>query len=363
MAHHRRSNLAALAAASILALLEIFRSAMTHILEGGQATVFDLIHWVIPLWVSIVIASPWCAFMARRFPVRSGRVAVALLAHVAGAAVFVAIHLFILIGFHHLIALSHAIPIGPHARHLYVFYVGMEASVYAAIVMVVLLLEARREAAERTVVAARMERSLVAARLDSLQAQIRPHFLFNTLNALAVLARRGDSAAVDHAIGDLGELLRASFDAPGRHEVPLRDELAFTERYLGLQRIRFPGRLHVEWQIDNDARDALVPVLLLQPLIENAIEHGLATTRGGRVHVRAGRREGMLELEVADDGPGFAGTPSAREGGVGLTNSRDRLSLLYGATATLETGDRPDGGGAVRIRIPWRTAPSPGVAP
>jgi signal transduction histidine kinase len=362
MAQNRRSTLVALAVASFLALLEIFRSAMTHVFEGGHATVFDLIHWVIPLWVSIVIASPWCAFMARRFPMRSGHLALALLAHLAGAAVFVAIHLFILIGFHHAIALSHAIPIGPHARHLYVFYVGMEASVYAAIVVVVLLVEARREAGERTLAAARLERSLAAARLDSLQAQIRPHFLFNTLNALAVLARRGDSAAVDHAIGDLGELLRASFDAPGRHEVALRDELAFIERYLGLQRIRFPDRLHVEWQIADETRNALVPVLLLQPLVENAIEHGLATTRGGRVHVRAERQGDVLELEVADDGPGFAATGEG-DGGVGLSNTRDRLSLLYGPAATLETGDRPGGGGSVRIRIPWRTASaSPGAA-
>src|SRR5262245_8680748 len=368
MPSNRRNTVVALAAASFLALLEIFRTGMTRIFEGNPQTLFDLIHWVIPLWVSIVIASPWCAFMAWRFPVRGGRVLLALLAHLGGAIVFVAIHLFVLIGFHHLIALSHPIPIGRHAGHIYVFYVGMEASVYAAIVMVVMLIEARREAAERTVAAARLERSLAAARLDSLQAQIRPHFLFNTLNALAVLARRGDGAAVDRAIGDLGELLRASFESPGgsggRHEVPLRDELAFTERYLGLQRIRFPDRLEVEWRIADEARDALVPVLLLQPLVENAIEHGLATARGGRVQVRAERREGVLELEVTDDGPGFAGAPGPGDGGVGLANSRDRLSLLYGAAATLETGDRPGGGGSVRIRIPWRTVTAaPETAP
>jgi two-component system LytT family sensor kinase len=370
MIGNRRNVLVALAAASFLALLEIFRTGMTRIFEGSPETFFDLIHWVIPLWVSIVIASPWCAFMAWRFPVRAGRVPATLAAHLGGAVVFVTLHLFVLIGFHHMIALSHAIPIGRHAPHIYVFYVGMEASVYAAIVVVVMLIEARREASERTVAAARLERSLAAARLDSLQAQIRPHFLFNTLNALAVLARRGDSAAVDRAIGDLGELLRASFDSPGRHEVPLRDELGFTERYLGLQRIRFPDRLQVEWQVADEARDALVPVLLLQPLVENAIEHGLSTTQGGRVRVRAERREGTLELEVTDDGPGFAAAPaapnSARDGGVGLANSRDRLRLLYGDAASLECGDRPGGGGSVRIRIPWRTAagaPAPGAAP
>src|SRR5215510_13520694 len=112
MSSNHRNVLVALTAASFLALLEIFRTGMTRIFEGSPETFFDLIHWVIPLWVSIVIASPWCAFMARRFPVRAGRLPWTLAAHVGGAVVFVSIHLFILIGFHHAIALSHVIPIG-----------------------------------------------------------------------------------------------------------------------------------------------------------------------------------------------------------------------------------------------------------
>jgi sensor histidine kinase YesM len=255
-----------------------------------------------------------------------------------------------------------------------VFYVGMEMSVYAAIVVVVMLLEARREAAERTLAAAQLERSVAAARLESLQSQLRPHFLFNTLNALAVLARRGDGAAVDRAIGDLGELLRASFDSPGRYEITLHEELEFVERYLSLQRLRFPDRLELDWQVADEARAALVPALLVQPLVENAIEHGLATTRGGRVCVRAQRSGDTLELEVSDDGPGFGGGERAgaggeraralgegARGGVGLANTRERLALLYGSAATLECGEAAGGGGSVRIRIPWRTVPAAGA--
>jgi CheY-like chemotaxis protein len=259
-------------------------------------------------------------------------------------------------------AATRALPSGAHLLHTYVFYIGMEASVYGAIVVVVMLLEARREAAERRVAAARLERSLADARLESLQAQIRPHFLFNTLNALAVLARRGDGAAVDRAIGDLGDLLRASFASPGRHEITLGEELELVERYLGLQRIRFPDRLRVEWDVAEEARSALVPALLVQPLVENAIEHGLASTLGGRVRVRARRAGGALELEVDDDGPGFAGAVDARNGGVGLANTRERLALLHGAAATLECSNPPEGGGRVRIRLPWRDG-SEGGAP
>src|SRR6185436_20453529 len=195
--------------------------------------------------------------MAWRFPVRSGQVLRTLLAHVGGAAVFVALHLAVLSAFHLVMATTRLMPRPAHLAHTYVFYIGMEASVYGAIVVVIMLLEARREAAERRVAAARLEQSLADARLESLQAQIRPHFLFNTLNALAVLARRGDGAAVDRAIGDLGELLRASFDTSERQLIRLHEELEFLERYVSLQRIRFRERLDVEWRVDDDARAAL----------------------------------------------------------------------------------------------------------
>src|SRR6266542_5179987 len=115
----------ALAAASFLALLEIFRSGMTHILEGNRASIFDLVHWVIPLWVTVVLVSPWCAFMARRFPVRSGQVPRTLLAHVGGASVFVAAHLGLLSAFHLLMAVTRPLLGGQHLLHTYVFYVGM----------------------------------------------------------------------------------------------------------------------------------------------------------------------------------------------------------------------------------------------
>ncbi len=354
MSRSSRNIRVALAAAAFLALLEVFRTGMTRIVDGNPSTFFDLIHWVIPLWVSVVLVSPWCAFMAWRFPVRSGRLPLTLLAHLGGAAVFVALHLGLLIGFHRLVAATHPFPSGHQLLHRYVFYIGMEMSVYAAIVVVVMLLEARREAAERSVTAARLERSVAAARLESLQAQIRPHFLFNTLNALAVLARRGDGAAVDHAIGDLGELLRASFDSPGRHVITLREELELVERYLGLQRIRFPDRLEVHWDVSDEAKSAHVPALLVQPLVENAIEHGLTTSRGGQVRVSARRSGDRLEVAVSDDGPGFGAGSGERLGGVGLANTRERLALLYGTEATLECGDAPGGGGDVRIRLPWR---------
>jgi signal transduction histidine kinase len=351
-----RTTAIALAAASFLALLEVFRTTMARVIDGHPVDSFDLLHRLIPTWLTIVVASPWCAFMAWRFPLRGGGAARTLSAHLAGAAVFVALHLTLLLGLHALVRGAADLPTPPGLVHLYAFYIVMEMSVYAAIVGVLLLLEERRESAERAIATARLAQGVTAARLESLQAQIRPHFLFNTLNALAVLARRGDGAAVDHAIGDLGELLRASFDAPGRHEIPLAEDLEFLERYLSLQRIRFPDRLAVEWAVDDEARGARIPPLLVQPLVENAIEHGLESAHGGRVRVAARRDGQRLEIVVSDDGPGFAGAGGAHPAGVGLANTRERLALLYGADGTLTTGERQGGGGEARIRIPWRTA-------
>ena len=347
-----RDNILALAAASILAWLELFRITLVRVIQGLEVGLSDLLR-VVPLWGAIVIVSPWCAFMARRFPFRDHRVPRTLAAHFGGALVFVALHLVLLLSYHALRAGEHRGP-GLHDwLHMYAFYAALDMSVYGVIVVVILLLDTRREAAERALATARLEQHLASARLENLQAQIRPHFLFNTLNTLAVLARKGDGPAVDRAIGDLGELLRVSFDTSGRHEIPLAEELEFLERYVSLQQLRFPDRLRVEWQISDEARRAMVPALLVQPLVENAIEHGLATTRGGHVRVRARRDREALEIEVEDSGPGFSG-PGNRGNGVGLSNTRERLTLLYGERGVLSIGDRESRGGLVRIRLPWR---------
>jgi len=344
----------ALGAAVFFALLEMGGTGMSRILEGRSPEWALLAHRVFPVWLTYAAATPWCAFMARRFPVRGRHALRALGAHAVGGILFAVLHTLLLIALYHLF--GHVLDLVHREGMLYLhpIYIAMEMSVYGGTVVVLMLLDARREAAARAVASARLAQSLTTARLESLQAQIRPHFLFNTLNALAVLARKGDGAAVDRAIGDLGELMRASFEAAGRHEIPLGEELAFLERYLSLQRIRFPDRLEVTWQVDPETRKALVPALLVQPLVENAIEHGLATARGGRVRVSARRDGDALALEVSDDGPGFTTTPGPDAQGVGLANTRERLALLHGERATLICDENPGGGGRVRIRLPWR---------
>ena len=351
MRRRTRAFLLAPAAATFLSLLEIFRTSMAMALDNDLAAWGAIARSVLPVWVTLVVVSPWCALMADRFPFRPGRHLRAAFAHLAGAALFVGLHMMAIGLYAHVFTIAAFHHSGGSAGHWYVIHATLDLSVYAGIVVILLLLDARQEAADRAVAAARLSERLAAARLEGLQAQIHPHFLFNTLNTLAVLARKGDGAAVDRALVDLGELLRASFETAGRQEVRLAQELEFLERYVALQRLRFPGRLEVEWRVSEEARAALVPALIVQPLVENAIEHGLATLQGGRLLVDARRDGDALEIVVSDDGPGFAG---AVRDGVGLANTRERLSLLYGARGSLALGNREGGGGEVRVRLPWR---------
>ena len=204
---------------------------------------------------------------------------------------------------------------------------------------------------ERQKHAAQLQAQLAEARLDALRMQINPHFLFNTLNAVSALVER-DPGGARRMIARLSELLRRTIDSSATDEVPLRSELDFLDRYIEIMEIRFHGRLRVDRNIDPATLDALVPSLILQPIVENALEHGASRAEGIGVVEIASRRAGdALVVSVRDNGPGV-GAP--REG-VGLTNTRARLSALYGARSgvTLETAR--DGGAIAEMTLPFHT--------
>jgi signal transduction histidine kinase len=203
---------------------------------------------------------------------------------------------------------------------------------------------------------ARLEEQLARARLDALRAQLQPHFLFNTLNSIAVLTAT-DPAGATRMLLDLSELLRATLASGDAHEVTLERELGLLERYVAIQQVRFGDRLVVRFEVEPAARVALVPSLLLQPLVENAIRHGVdASAAPGRVAVRATVRGERLALEVEDSGPGL-GAAAAGGDGIGLGNTRARLEQLYGDAFRLELASPPSGGLTVRIELPLRRAP------
>jgi sensor histidine kinase YesM len=210
---------------------------------------------------------------------------------------------------------------------------------------------------KREVEAAQLEKGFVEAQNQALRMQLQPHFLFNTLNSISALVHLNPDTA-DQMITKLADLLRISLEQSGQQEVSLAQETMYLERYLAIERIRFQDRLTVGFDIPEELRRARVPSFVLQPLVENAIKHGVnARSTGGHIEVRAREVEGALWLEVEDDGPGFA-TPTRPGGGIGTSNTRRRLQLLYGDKQSFELQSIPGKGTLARVRLPLNLADS-----
>lgn len=243
---------------------------------------------------------------------------------------------------------------GPQA-----FRVLLDVLVYGGVVSLTHTIALLRRSRQRERRALELEASLSRARLDALRLQINPHFLFNTLNAIASLIHSRPDAA-DEMIGSLSDLLRATLQGAGNHEVPLRQELELLRLFTDIERTRFGDRIAFMEDIAPDALAAKVPSLILQPLVENAIRHGLEPRVDRGTVTVAARREGeSLHLSVSDDGVGFSGNEHAAAdgpGGIGLTNTRDRLRALYGDAHSLTIAPGPAGGTVVSITIPFHTA-------
>lgn len=208
---------------------------------------------------------------------------------------------------------------------------------------------------ERELRASQLEAKLAQSQLQILKMQLHPHFLFNTLNTISELIHKAPEVA-EHMVTDLSDLLRLSLQTVGRQEVSLQQELDFLEKYLQIEQTRFHDRLRVQLEIDPQALDACVPNMILQPLVENAIRHGIAPLAlGGQVEIQAVRENGSLRLRVSDDGLGLPdGDASAIQEGVGLSNTRARLQRLYGAAHQFELQGAPDQGLTLRMTIPYR---------
>ncbi len=203
--------------------------------------------------------------------------------------------------------------------------------------------------------AAQLQAQLADARLSALRTQLNPHFLFNTLNAVSALVER-DPRGVRRMIARLSELLRTSLDEADEPEVPLQRELTFIDRYLEVMQIRFQGRLHVRMHADPEVTAALVPNLILQPLVENAVKHGVSKTVGaGRIEIRAQRAGERVVLSVHDNGPGLPSGKAPGTEGVGLRNTRMRLAQLYGSDQSLTLRSAEGGGLVAEVSLPYHT--------
>jgi signal transduction histidine kinase len=306
-------------------------------------------------WYTCAMFTPLFVWLARRWPLRGhwwltrapGWLAVTSVAVPVKYAVYVSAVTF-------LYADRFTRPLGAIIASSFV----NESIAFWATVAVIYAVEHYDGLRQRDLQAARLQSELAHARLEALGAQLHPHFLFNTLQGISTLIHR-DAAAADRMLTRLGELLRRTLARPSRSEVPLSEELEVLDLYLEIQRTRFQDRLKVERSVPPALHDALVPHFVLQPLVENAIRHGIERHAGsGRVAISAERRENCLILSVTDDGPGLEGGTAGATStdGIGLPNTRRRLAALYGDEGTVTLSPAPAGGVRVSVTLPFRAA-------
>ncbi|MGD9589087.1 MAG: sensor histidine kinase [Pyrinomonadaceae bacterium] len=312
------------------------------------------------LWFAI---SPLILWLGRRFPFEEQKwkaaIPIHLVASFAIAILQLAIAAYILPKLGYLRRYETA----PYLEVFQVFLIvnlHFSVAIYWGVVGIQQLFKYYRKNRERELRTSQLEARLATTRLQVLKMQLHPHFLFNTLNTISELIYR-DPESAERMISDLSDLLRMSFENLEVQEIPLKQELEFLEKYLEIELTRFHDRLKVEMKIEPDTLDASVPNMILQPLVENAIKHGIAPrATGGQINIGAIKENGHLELTVSDDGLGVPhGKVQDLTEGVGLSNTRRRLKHLYGDKHTFKLNNGGDSGLAVSLVIPFKEADGP----
>lgn len=321
---------------------------------GEPPPLVPLLILEVPVWAFWALLTVPVVMLARRFPLDRSRVLGSVAIHSAAAVVVATIA----VGFYMLWYQAYnPYPLRTPSVWAWFWYFFRQQfivgfMIYWAIVGVYHAFTNYFLSRVRELEATRARSQLSEARLQALKMQIHPHFLFNTLNSISALVEE-QPAEARRIVARLGELLRATLRSDARHVVPLEDELALARDYLGIEQIRFDDRLTVETDVDPEVRRARVPSLLFQPLIENAIRHGIGPMEsGGRLWISAERLDGKLVVHIVDDGAGMRDGPMNE--GIGLANVRSRLRELYGPEYSLTLREREKGGVDVRVEIPLR---------
>lgn len=309
-----------------------------------------------PLAYGWALATPGIRWLGRRCPLERGRLLRSVPVHLV-ACLLLAWLLNLGYAWHSLPLLPPPAtpqPTSQRAIQLFVGWAVADGMVYWAILSVSVVVDHQRRLRARELSQAQLETQLALAELQALRMQLQPHFLFNALHTVGSLVRTGDRATALRVVTGLGDLLRRILDPATEQEVPLRQELELARQYLEIEQIRFRDRLEIQIEADAAVLEARVPHLLLQPLLENAIRHGIAPRPGAcQVSVEAGRAGGYLCLVVRDEGVEEA-VPARAGSGIGLGNTRARLDRLYGAEGRLELLSTSGRGHEVRVAIPYR---------
>jgi two-component system LytT family sensor kinase len=342
----------------VLALVSASQRYADSLLTSTPAKFSELLFWSLVTWSYWALLTPLVFRLNEKMALRKERLGLVAPAHLALGFIFGLLHiaLLALLG-----VLFNPNRTGAPTTFLAEFgrgariFLYVELIIYWAILGAAVARDSYRKYRERELRARELEAQLGQARLQALRMQVQPHFLFNALNTVAMLIRNGESGRAVQMVAGIGELLRSSLNDTAEQEVPLAAEIDFVRRYLSIEEFRFPDRLRVEVDVPEELQSAEVPNLILQPLVENAVRHGIAkSSSSGLVRIAARRQNGWLELSVEDDGPGLpAGWQPDAGAGIGLRNVRSRMEQLYGGRQEFVLRNVGPKGALARLRIPF----------
>jgi two-component system, LytTR family, sensor kinase len=349
-----RGRLAVFGFWTAFGLIESTNAYVAQAQRGADTSYVAALINNMPWWWFWAALTPVVFAIARRVRRNGTSTPRVIATHAAAATALVAAHIAAAgTLFYFTSAASSQRTLGEQLLGITFSYLPSELLTYAAIVGAYLALEYGARAREGELRAARLASQASESRLSALRMELNPHFLFNALNGIAGLVRLRENETAVRMLAQLGDMLRHTLAGTGSAEVPLEEDLAVLDRYIELEQMRFRDRLTVVREIDDAAREALVPPLLLQPLVENALRHGVASAGAVRLTISARARNGMLELVVADRGAGVRAGAGSGGNGVGLANTRARLAELYGARGSVELRNGTHGGAEAIVRLPF----------
>jgi sensor histidine kinase YesM len=348
--------LIAFAAWTFLAALSSGQT-VAYLMQRGQPIYWrEMLTGRFADWYTCALFTPLLFLLTRRYPIDRRSWRVSLPVTLAVTSVCVVLKYSLLVSVEHAFGLNIQSTIGSELIRNF----ANESMAFWAVIGILHALEFNRRFREREKAEADLRVRLSEAQLEALRSQIHPHFLFNTLHAISTLMHR-DVDAADAMLTRLSDLLRLTLKHRGENEITLEEELALAAHYLEIMRVRFGDRLTVAEDIAPEVMSMLVPQFLLQPLLENALEHGVAGTAGpATVRIHAGATGDHLEITVTDSGRGSMEAPllGGRRHGLGLANTRLRLEQLYGADQSISLEKLADVGTVVTVRLPLRPAPA-----
>ena len=352
----RRETAILLAVWSVPAAFMVFQMYATAVINQTPLPPLRALFPAMVEWLIWVPLTPAIMRLARRFPVRWPPSLAALGVHAAGVT-----GAAILRGTVYACAtfaigrVSANVPFGGYLWRISLAWLPIAALVWGGIIAATIALDSARALREREVRDSELRAQLARAELGALRARLHPHFLFNALHSVGALVRTRENDAAVRVVADLSQLLRDVIARDAPEMVRLREELAFVKRYVDIESVRFADRLRVDWQVSDDVRDAVVPSFIMQPLVENAIHHAVSgSSNVGHLQISATLQDKELAIDIVDDGPGPMSRRTSNGNGVGLADTRERLTRLYAERGSLKVSRGPNGGTVASLRIPFR---------